>query len=80
LQGSVLASPPITRAELRLALRASLTTAETFGRRRRCQVKRKLTRSHYGRTFANHWEFIRFAKEQHLDLHFTTPPKRPARP
>jgi hypothetical protein len=31
----------------------------------------------YGRTFANHWEFVRFAQEQHLDLDFTTPPKRP---
>jgi hypothetical protein len=23
------------------------------------------------------WEFVRYAKEQHLDLDFTTPPKRP---
>jgi hypothetical protein len=34
----------------------------------------------YGRRFANHWEFVRFAQEQQLDLDFTTPPKRPARP
>jgi len=34
----------------------------------------------YGRTFANHWELVRHAKEQQLDLDFTTPPKRPARP
>jgi hypothetical protein len=34
----------------------------------------------YGRRFANHWEFVRFAHEHHLDLDFTTPPKRPARP
>jgi hypothetical protein len=34
----------------------------------------------YGRTFANHWEFVRYAKEQHLDLDFTTPPKRPGTP
>jgi hypothetical protein len=33
----------------------------------------------YGRSFANHWEFVRFAKEQHHDLDFTTPPKRPVR-
>ena len=33
-----------------------------------------------GRTFADHWEFVRYAKEQQLDLDFTTPPKRPARP
>jgi hypothetical protein len=33
----------------------------------------------YGRRFANHWEFARFAQEQHLHLDFTTPPKRPAR-
>ena len=34
----------------------------------------------YGRTFANHGEFIRYAQEHGLDLDFTTPPKRPARP
>jgi hypothetical protein len=34
----------------------------------------------YGRRFANHWEFVRFAREQRLDLDFTTPPKRPALP
>jgi hypothetical protein len=34
----------------------------------------------YGRPFANHWEFVRFAQEQHLDLDFTSPPKRPVRP
>jgi hypothetical protein len=34
----------------------------------------------YGRPFANHWEFVRFAQEHHLDLDFTTPPKRPAQP
>jgi tRNA A-37 threonylcarbamoyl transferase component Bud32 len=33
----------------------------------------------YGRTFANHWEFVRYAEEHHLNLDFTTPPKRPAR-
>jgi hypothetical protein len=33
-----------------------------------------------GRTFANHWELVRFAQEQHLDLDFTAPPKRTARP
>ncbi len=32
----------------------------------------------YGRRFANHWEFVRFAQDQHLDLDFTTPPQRPA--
>jgi hypothetical protein len=35
---------------------------------------------HYARPLANHWEFVRFAHEQHLDLDLTTPPKRPARP
>jgi hypothetical protein len=34
--------------------------------------------NHYGRTFANHWEFVRFAQERHLDLDFTTPPRRHA--
>jgi hypothetical protein len=32
----------------------------------------------YRRHFADGWEFVRFAKEQHLrDLDFTTPPQRP---
>ena len=31
----------------------------------------------YHRTFADQWEFVRYAKEQHLDLDFTTPPQRP---
>jgi hypothetical protein len=34
----------------------------------------------YGRTFADQWEFVRYAEEHHLGLDFTTPPKRPARP
>ena len=29
------------------------------------------------RTFADQWEFVRYAKEQKLDLDFTSPPKRP---
>ena len=31
----------------------------------------------YGRRFDNHWAFVRFAREQNLELDFTTPPKRP---
>ena len=31
----------------------------------------------YGRRFVNHWAYVRFAREQGLDLDFTTPPKRP---
>jgi hypothetical protein len=31
----------------------------------------------YRRTFADVWEFVRFAKEQHLDRDFTTPLQRP---
>jgi hypothetical protein len=31
----------------------------------------------YRRTFANHWEFVRFAQQQNLGLDFTTPPRRP---
>ncbi len=31
----------------------------------------------HGRRFANHWEFVRFAREKGLDLDFTTPPRRP---
>jgi len=33
--------------------------------------------SRYGRRFANHWAFVRFAREQNLDLDFNTPPRRP---
>jgi hypothetical protein len=31
----------------------------------------------YGRKFADHWEFVRFACAQNLGLDFTTPPRRP---
>ena len=31
----------------------------------------------YQRPFADPWEFVRFAKEQRLDLDFTSPPQRP---
>jgi hypothetical protein len=34
----------------------------------------------YHRVFANYWDFVRYAKEQRLDLDFTKPPKRPAWP
>jgi hypothetical protein len=33
----------------------------------------------YGRRFATHWEFGRYAQEQRLNLDFTTPPRRPDR-
>jgi tRNA A-37 threonylcarbamoyl transferase component Bud32 len=32
---------------------------------------------HHGRTFADQWEFVRYAEEQKLGLDFTTPPQRP---
>ena len=38
-------------------------------------VLEKLARR-YGRPFGNVWEFIRFAREQQLDLDLTTPPQR----
>ena len=31
----------------------------------------------YGRKFASHWEFVRFARQQRFDLDLTTPPRRP---
>ena len=31
----------------------------------------------YRRTFADVWEFVRFAKEQRLDLDLTSPPQHP---
>jgi hypothetical protein len=33
----------------------------------------------YRRRFDSHWDFVRYAQKQHLDLDFTTPPKRPER-
>jgi tRNA A-37 threonylcarbamoyl transferase component Bud32 len=33
----------------------------------------------YGRRFDTHWDFVRYAQQQRLDLDFTTPPKRPER-
>jgi hypothetical protein len=32
----------------------------------------------YRRRFDTHWDFVRYAQVQGLDLDFTTPPKRPA--
>ena len=31
----------------------------------------------YGRRFGTHWDFVRYAHEQNLNLDFTTPPQRP---
>jgi len=31
----------------------------------------------YGRRFATHWDFVRYAQGQRLNLDFTTPPQRP---
>jgi hypothetical protein len=36
--------------------------------------------AYYHRSFADQWEFIRFAQKQHLGLDFTSPPKRPEMP
>jgi hypothetical protein len=33
----------------------------------------------YGRRFETHWDFVRYAQEQGLNLDFTTPPQRPER-
>ncbi len=46
-----------------------------FGAMRRVVLKHLSNR--YGRRFANHWAFVRYATEQKLGLDFTTPPKRP---
>jgi hypothetical protein len=35
---------------------------------------------HYQRSFADQWDFVRFAQEQKLDLDLTSPPKRPELP
>jgi tRNA A-37 threonylcarbamoyl transferase component Bud32 len=34
----------------------------------------------YRRPFADHWEFVRFARQRKLGLDFTTPPRRPDTP
>jgi hypothetical protein len=31
----------------------------------------------HGRHFVNHWAFVRFAREHHLDVDLTSPPQRP---
>jgi hypothetical protein len=46
-----------------------------FGRARRVVLDHLGNR--YGRRFMNHWEFVRYAREQGLELDFTTPPRRP---
>jgi hypothetical protein len=46
-----------------------------FGEARKVVLKHLGNR--YGRRFANHWEFVRFAQERRLGLDFTTPPQRP---
>jgi hypothetical protein len=46
-----------------------------FGEARRVILHHLSNR--YGRRFANHWTFVRFAREQGLGLDFTTPPIRP---
>jgi hypothetical protein len=33
----------------------------------------------YGRRLGNHWEFVRYAREDNLGLDFTTPPGAPIR-
>jgi hypothetical protein len=42
-------------------------------------VLEQLTR-HYQRSFADQWDFVRFAQEQELDLDLLTPPQRPGSP
>ena len=32
---------------------------------------------HYGRSFADQWDFVRFAQAQHPELDLTSPPTRP---
>jgi len=46
-----------------------------FGQARRVVLDHLGNR--YGRRFDNHWAFVRFAREQGLELDFTTPPMRP---
>ena len=35
---------------------------------------------HYGKHFADHWDFVRYATEERLDLDLTAPPVRAALP
>jgi hypothetical protein len=41
------------------------------------QVVLKHLGNRYGRRFATHWEFVRFAQENKLNLDLTSPPRRP---
>jgi hypothetical protein len=43
------------------------------------QIILRLLGNRYGRRFETHWDFVRYAQKQGLDLDFTTPPKRPDR-
>jgi serine/threonine protein kinase len=36
--------------------------------------------AHYGRHFADQWDFVRFVQDRNLRLDLTTPPQRPAQP
>lgn len=44
----------------------------------RCVILGQLG-NRYGRRFDTHWDFVRHAQQQGLNLDFTTPPKRPDR-
>jgi hypothetical protein len=78
----------LLRAKFRRVPRATakvVRATDDLGRLKTCYDEaRKVVLKHlgnrYGRTFANHWEFVHYAQDHHLDLDFTTPPKRPTRP
>jgi hypothetical protein len=68
----------------RAAARSRLTAAELVELLKMPTCHSQLRRAilgclgdHYGRRFANHWDFVIYAQEHHLNLDFTTPPRRP---
>jgi hypothetical protein len=88
LMGEMSMLAPVSRdptpAEKRLPCRLEtqelvelLKMPTCFGESRRLVLDHLGNR--YGRRFANHWAFVRFAQERNLGLDFTTPPKRPDR-
>jgi tRNA A-37 threonylcarbamoyl transferase component Bud32 len=75
--------PALPTASIPLSCRLStqdlvelLKMPTCFGKARRVVLQHLGNR--YGRRFANHWEFVRYAQEHGLDLDFTTPPRRPS--
>ncbi len=78
IQESTSASEPLPCRLSTQDLVELLKMPTCFGEARKVVLKHLGNR--YGRIFANHWEFVHYAQEQHLNLDLTSPPKRWLRP